>query len=86
MDLNLIPGFYIRKTRRPHLERKPCNVFHLKNHGIGVFSDVKDAVAKCLHVDRTIVPDPSAAEKYNSLYAVYRQIHDALAPVYQAAR
>ena len=58
----------------------------LAGTGIGVFADVKDAVAKCLHVDRTIEPDPASAEKYDSLYAVYRQIHDALAPVYQAAR
>ena len=54
----------------------------LAGTGIGVFSDVKDAVAKCLHVDRTISPDPAAAEKYDSLYATYRHIHDALAPVY----
>ena len=54
----------------------------LAGTGIGVFSDVKDAVAKCLHVDRTIAPDPGAAAQYDKLYAVYRQIHDALAPVY----
>ena len=57
----------------------------LAGTGIGVFSDVKDAVAKCLHIDRTIAPNPVAAEKYDALYAVYRQIHDALAPVYQSA-
>jgi xylulokinase len=55
----------------------------LAGTGIGVFADVKDAVAKCLHVDRTIKPDPAAAEKYDALYAVYRRIHDALAPVYR---
>ena len=54
----------------------------LAGTGIGVFSDVKDAVAKCLHVDRTISPDPASAEKYDRLYAAYRHIHDALAPVY----
>jgi xylulokinase len=54
----------------------------LAGTGIGVFADVKDAVAKCLHVDRTLVPDPAAAEKYDALYNFYRQIHDALAPVY----
>ena len=57
----------------------------LAGTGIGVFSDVKDAVAKCLHIDRTIAPNPVAAEKYDALYVVYRQIHDALAPVYQSA-
>ena len=57
----------------------------LAGTGIGVFSDVKDAVAKCLHVDRTLAPDPAAAAQYDRLYAVYRQIHDALAPVYRSA-
>jgi len=50
--------------------------------GIGLFSDVKDAVAKCLKFDRTISPDPSAAAKYERLFARYRAVHDALAPIY----
>ena len=50
--------------------------------GIGLFGDVKDAVAKCLKLDRTISPDPSAAAKYERLFARYRAVHDALAPVY----
>lgn len=54
----------------------------LAGTGIGVFRDVKDAVAKCLHVERTIEPDPVSAAKYDHLYTCYRRIHDALAPVY----
>ena len=50
--------------------------------GIGIFADVKDAVAKCLKIDREISPDPGVAEKYGRLFASYRRIHDALAPVY----
>ena len=50
--------------------------------GAGIFPDVKSAVAKCLHIDRTIRPDPSDAAKYDRLFACYRRIHDALAPVY----
>ena len=49
---------------------------------IGIFADVKDAVAKCLHIDRTITPDPDATAKYDHLFTCYRRIHDALAPVY----
>ena len=52
--------------------------------GIGLFHDVKDAVARCLHIDRTIEPDPAAATEYARLFARYRAIHDALAPVYAA--
>jgi xylulokinase len=50
--------------------------------GIGLFPDVRSAVAKCLHVDRRIDPDPAAAVKYDHLFTCYRRIHDALAPVY----
>ena len=51
--------------------------------GTGLFSDVKDAVAKCLRIDRTVSPDPSAAASYDRLFTCYRRIHDALAPVYK---
>ena len=54
----------------------------LGGRGMGVFREVWDAVAKCLHVDRTIAPDPAAAAKYDHLYTCYKRIHDALAPVY----
>ena len=56
----------------------------LAGTGVGIFPDVKAAVAKCLHVDRTIEPDADAARAYERLYQDYRQIHDALAPVYAA--
>jgi xylulokinase len=51
--------------------------------GIGVFSDVKDAVARCLSIARRIKPDPAAATEYGHLFTCYRRIHDALAPVYR---
>ena len=54
----------------------------LAGTGIGLFADVKDAVEKCLHIDRTIAPDPEAAAKYDHLFTCYRRLHDALAPVY----
>ena len=54
--------------------------------GIGVFADVKAAVAKCLHIDRKIDPEPKAAAIYEGLFVRYRQLHDALAPVYRGER
>ena len=54
----------------------------LAGTGIGVFKDVKEAVEKCLHVERTIKPDADSAEKYARLHKRYKKIHDALAPVY----
>ena len=50
--------------------------------GIGVFRDAKDAVARCLRIDRRLEPDPATATTYADLFARYRAIHDALAPVY----
>ena len=55
----------------------------LAGTGVGIFSDVKDAVARCLHIDRTITPDADAARQYDRLFHCYRKIHDALAPVYR---
>ena len=54
--------------------------------GAGVFPDVREAVARCLRIGRTISPDPAAAAGYAKLFARYRAIHDALAPVYASAR
>ncbi len=51
--------------------------------GIGLFADVKDAVSKCLHIERTIEPDATSAAAYDHLFTCYRRIHDALAPVYR---
>ncbi len=54
----------------------------LAGTGIGVFADVKDAVTKCLKIDREIAPDPKDAARYDHLFTCYRKIHDALAAVY----
>ena len=58
----------------------------LAGTGVGVFRDVREAVAKCLRIDRTITPDPAAAREYDRLFRRYRKIHDALAPVYAAQK
>ena len=50
--------------------------------GAGVFSDEREAVAKCLRIGRTVEPDPGAAAEYEELFNHYRRIHDALAPIY----
>ena len=55
----------------------------LAGTGTGIFSAVRSAVAKCLHVERTIKPDPAMAIEYDHLFTCYRRLHDALAPVYK---
>ena len=51
--------------------------------GAGVFPDSRTAVRKCLHIDREIHPDPAQAAFYREEFRRYREIHDALAPVYR---
>ena len=54
----------------------------LAGTGAGVFADSKEAVRKCLHIDREIKPDAGLAAFYKEGFKTYREIHDALAPVY----
>ena len=54
----------------------------LAGTGAGVFADSKDAVKQCLHIDRELYPDAELAGFYKNVFKTYREIHDALAPVY----
>ena len=49
----------------------------------GFFRDARDAVARRLRIGRTVEPEPAEAAQYAELFARYRAVHDALAPVYQ---
>ena len=51
--------------------------------GIGLFDNSADAVNKCLKMDRTVKPNPEAAQEYARLFKKYKAIHDALAPIYK---
>lgn len=53
----------------------------LAGTGIGIFKDVRDAVSKCLKVERIIEPNAEAATQYAELFVRYRKIHDALADI-----
>ena len=48
----------------------------------GVFSDARDAVKKCVKETGITRPDPANTEKYEEVFASYKKIHDALAPIY----
>ena len=51
--------------------------------GAGVFSSHADAAAKCVRIVAEVTPNPERHEVYEKHFAVYRQIHDALKPVYK---
>ena len=48
----------------------------------GVFSGFSDAARTCIRLRSETRPKPENTKRYASLYPVYRQIHDVLAPVY----
>ncbi|MDD3887010.1 MAG: FGGY family carbohydrate kinase, partial [Victivallaceae bacterium] len=50
--------------------------------GIGVYRDGVDAVKQCLHMDRTLEPEPGPAAFYADGFKKYKEIHDCLAPIY----
>lgn len=50
--------------------------------GAGVFADSRSAVKSCLHIDGELKPDAQLAAFYREGFKTYREIHDALAPVY----
>ena len=54
--------------------------------GTGVFADAKAAVAQCLHIARRIEPVAESVRAYDALYARYKAVHDALAPVYSESK
>ncbi len=50
--------------------------------GAGVYSDPVQAVRRAGRFGAELTPDPAAAEFYDRHFERYREIHDALAPVY----
>lgn len=48
----------------------------------GIFADLSDALKKCSKVVSVTKPAAHNTEKYAEMFAIYRKIHDALAPVY----
>ena len=53
---------------------------------IGIFKDARAAVACCIKETDTVYPNPENTEKYRKIFEIYKQIHDALAPIYRSAR
>lgn len=49
----------------------------------GVFADADDAVRKCIKVKDETRPDPENTARYAELFAEYKRLHDALAPLYR---
>jgi len=52
--------------------------------GIGVFSDVREAVRETVVIARTIEHSPGNAEGYDELYGLYKALASDLQPLFQA--
>ena len=50
--------------------------------GAGIFSSHEEAVEKGLHLKERVEPDAETAAKYQEIFERYRELHDALAPLY----
>ena len=48
-----------------------------------MFKTAEEAVKVCIKEVDTVVPNMENNEKYKKLYAEYKSIHDALAPIYR---
>ena len=49
---------------------------------VGVFQSPREAVEKCVKQKDVVFPNRENQEKYQALFARYKKIHDALAPIY----
>ena len=51
--------------------------------GLGWFDSFAQAAQTCVRIDSVSVPDPENTALYEKLYAKYKAVHDALAPIYK---
>ncbi len=51
---------------------------------MGIFKDAEDAVTQCVKAKDVVHPNPEHTEQYRKVFAEYKKIHDALAPIYDA--
>lgn len=79
----IICDVFGKKVVRPLVVDASYGSALLAGVGIGVFSDVVDAVKKCEKADKIYEPDDSNHQKYNELFKLYLDIHDRLKDIYQ---
>ena len=80
---HIICDMFGKKVIRPSVTDASYGSALLAGVGIGIFSDVVDAVQKCVKVDKIYEPDYSNHQKYNELFNDYLAIHDGLKDIYK---
>lgn len=71
-----------KKVSRPAVTDASYGSALLAGAGIGVFTDVVDAVKKCVKTEKEFTPGASTHQKYKELFNVYREVHDKLEDIY----
>lgn len=51
--------------------------------GAGVYADVRQGAERCLRRDKTFLPDPATAQRYDHLFGLFREVHDLLQKPYE---
>ncbi len=49
---------------------------------VGAFRNAEDAVDHCVRAKDIVYPNPENTVRYERVFEIYKQIHDALAPIY----
>lgn len=65
-----------------HLEAGAAGAALTVAVGLGIYS-VMDEIDQLIAISRVVQPDGSRSQRYNDLYHEYRQLYDALVPIYQ---
>lgn len=79
----IICDVFGKKVIRPSVVDASYGSALLAGVGIGVYSNVVDAVEQCLKIDKIFEPSASNHKKYNELFSIYLEIHDKLKNIYQ---
>ncbi len=72
-----------KKVIRPAVTDASFGSALLAGAGIGIFSDVTDAVQKCVKTDRIFDPSLAVHNKYHEFFKLYLEAHDNLKDVYK---
>jgi xylulokinase len=78
----IICDVFGKKVTRPCVTDASYGSALLAGVGVGVFTDVKEAVLTCLQTDKVFMPNQSNHKKYQKLFKVYINIHDNLKNIY----
>lgn len=78
----IICDVFGKKVSKPQVTDASFGSALLAGVGTGVFTDVVDAVHKCVNTEKVFSPDYSNHQKYNELFRYYREIHDMLEGIY----